>query len=102
MKGELEDAVKGLGFKHCVILRPGLLVGERSESRTGEWVLQQLARGVGVLGNAFKDSWAQDAGVVARAAVNAGVQCVEGKREEGVWMLDQKEIVRLGRTEWKE
>lgn len=102
MKGELEDAVKGLGFRHCVILRPGLLVGERKESRPGEWVVQQIARGCGMLGAGLKDSWAQDASIVARAAVSAGLQCVEGKREEGVWVLDQKEIVRLGRTEWKE
>jgi uncharacterized protein YbjT (DUF2867 family) len=27
MKGELEDAVKGMGFEHCVILQPGMLLG---------------------------------------------------------------------------
>lgn len=27
MKGELEDAVKALDFEHCLVLRPGLLVG---------------------------------------------------------------------------
>ena len=100
MKGELEDAVRKIGFAHCVILRPGLLVGERTESRPAEWIVRQIAKGVGSLGHALVDSWAQDAGVVAKAAVSAGLQCVEGKREEGVWVLDQKEIVRLGRTEW--
>ena len=100
MKGELEEAVRALGFAHCVILRPGLLVGERAESRPAEWVVRQLAKGLGALGHVLVDSWAQEAGVVARAAVSAGLQCVEGKREEGVWVLDQKEIVKLGRTEW--
>lgn len=100
MKGELEDAVRALGFAHCVILRPGLLVGDRAESRPAEWVIRQVAKGVGALGHALVDSWAQDAAVVARAAVGAAVLCAEGKREEGVWVLDQKEIVKLGRTEW--
>lgn len=66
------------------------------------WALQQIARGLGSVALGLKDSWAQDASVVARAAVSAGVQCVEGRREEGVWVLDQGEIVRLGRTEWVE
>jgi len=100
LKGELEDAVKALGFKHCVILRPGLLVGERKESRPTEWLAQQLARTFGAVGIGLKDFWAQDAEVVARAAVSAGLACVEGKREEGVWVLEQKDVVRLGRTEW--
>jgi uncharacterized protein YbjT (DUF2867 family) len=100
MKGELEDAVKALGFKHCVILKPGLLVGARKESRPTEWLVQQMAKGAGAVGNGLKDFWAQDAEVVAKAAVSAGLSCVEGKREEGVWVLEQKDIVRLGRTEW--
>lgn len=29
MKGQLEEDVKAMGFDHCVILRPGLLIGER-------------------------------------------------------------------------
>jgi len=102
MKGQLEDAVKALGFKHCVILKPGLLVGERKESRPTEWLVRQLAKGAGAVGNGLKDFWAQDAEVVAKAAVSAGLSCVEGKREDGVWVLEQKDIVRLGRTEWVE
>jgi len=100
MKGELEDAVKTLGFKHCVILKPGLLVGERKESRPTEWLVQQLAKGAGAMSSGLKDFWAQDAEVVARAAVSAGLSCNEGKQAEGVWVLEQKDIVRLGRTEW--
>jgi hypothetical protein len=102
MKGELEEAVKGLGFKHTVILRPGLIVGAREESRAAEAVFRGIANGVGKLWGAAKDVWAQDAVVIARAAVAAGCLCVEGKREEGVWMVGQAEIVRLGRTDWKE
>jgi len=98
MKGELEDAVKTLDFEHVVILRPGLLVGEREDSRPLEAVFRGVAGVLGsVSGGVMKDFWAQDADVVARAAVRAGLECVEGTREKGVWVVGQGEIVRLGR-----
>jgi uncharacterized protein YbjT (DUF2867 family) len=101
MKGETEDAVRALGFAHTVILRPGLIVGTRSESRPAEAVFRGIAKALGKVSNVLKDSWAQDAEVIARAAVRAGLDCVEGRREEGVWVLEQGDIIRLGRTEWK-
>jgi len=97
MKGELEDDVQKLGFKHTVILRPGLILGQREKSRTAEYLLQQIASGLGAVSSGLKDSWAQDASVIAKAAVNAGLQCEEGKREPGVWIVDQKELVQLGK-----
>jgi len=84
-----------------VILRPGLLVGSRQEFRAAEWVLRKAATAMGSVSNALKDFWAQDVDVVARAAVKAGTECVEGRREEGVWMVQQADIIRMGRTEWK-
>jgi uncharacterized protein YbjT (DUF2867 family) len=102
MKGEFEDAVKELKFKHTVILQPGLIVGTREDSRPTEFVLRKVAGLLGGLSAALKDPWAQDAEVIARAAVKAGLDCVDGKHEEGVWLLDQASIVRVGRTEWKE
>lgn len=36
VKGETEKALKDIGFTSLVIFRPGLLVGERTEKRTGE------------------------------------------------------------------
>jgi len=102
MKGELEEAVKNLGFKHCVIVRPGLIVGGREDSRPPEFVMRTIANAIGsVSRNKLKDFWAQDADVIAKAAVHAGIQCIEGKREEGIWLLGGADIVRLGRTEWK-
>ena len=102
MKGQLEDAVEALGFEHTVFVRPGLLVGERSELRGLELVLQRTAGFLGGLSNRLKDPWAQDAEVVARAAVQAALNCVEGRESEKVRVLSQWDIVRLGRTEWKE
>ncbi|KAL6154375.1 Protein fmp52 [Exserohilum turcicum] len=99
MKGDLEEAVKGLGFKHTVIVRPGLIVGERSDSRPAEAALRSLAKGLKGLAGSGKltDWWAQDAGMIGRAAVEAGVRCMGGKREEGVWMMGMADIVELGK-----
>ncbi|KAF2847452.1 NAD dependent epimerase/dehydratase family protein-like protein [Plenodomus tracheiphilus IPT5] len=97
MRGELEDAVQLLGFKHTVILQPGLIVGDRNESRPAEAAVRTLAKGLRSLTPALTNFWAQDASVIARAAVSAGVMCVEGKKEEGVWIVGQGDITRLGK-----
>lgn len=102
MKGELEDAVKALDFDHTVIVRPGLIVGDRNEMRTAEFVFRKIAGFAGgVSGNKLKDFWAQDADVIAKAAVRAGLNCIEGKEKEKVRVLTQADIVRLGRREWQ-
>jgi uncharacterized protein YbjT (DUF2867 family) len=97
MKGELEDAVKALGFRHTVIVRPGLIGGRREESRPAEAVLRSVAGTLKGWVPGFVGLWSQDADVIARAAVRAGLECAEGKRAEGVWELGRNEIVELGR-----
>ena len=98
MKAELEEEVKKLDFEHTVILRPGLLVGSRPDSRPAEAVVRAIANGFGKISKGWlTDWWAQDADVVARSAVRAGEQCLEGKREKGVWILSQGDIVKIGK-----
>lgn len=91
MKGQLEDAVKALDFDHVVVLRPGLIVGERAsyDSRAAEYVLRKTAEFAGGVSNKAKDFWAQDAEVIAKAAVRAGLDCVEGKEKEKFRILGQ-------------
>ena len=102
LKAEVEQGVKDLGFPHTILVRPGLLVGDRKETRLAEATLRVFARGMGAISKGrLKDFWAQDVDVIGKAAVAAGLQCLEGKREEGVWVVDQSEIIRLGRKEWK-
>ena len=103
MKAELEEAVKELGFPHTVLVKPGVLLGKREESRPAEAVLQYIAKGMGAISKAgLQDWWAQDVDVIGKAAVTAGMQCLEGKRDEGVWEVSQSEILRLGRNEWRD
>lgn len=91
MKGQLEDGVKALDFDHVIVLRPGLIVGERAsyDSRAAEYVLRKTAELAGSVSNKAKDFWAQDAEVIARAAVRAGLDCVEGKEREKFRILGQ-------------
>lgn len=101
MKGELEEGIKGLGFKHTVIVRPGLIMGTRAEhdSRPAEAAVRKLAHGMrAVSGGLLTNFWGQDATIIARAAINAGSDCVQGKREAGVWFLEQSDIIRMGQT----
>ena len=102
MKGELEDEVKKLDFPFTVILKPGLLLGSREDSRPAEAIARVIGSALGKLSNGWlTDRFAIDADVVAKAAVNAGMQCLEGKRAEKLWIVSQSEIIRLGKTEWK-
>lgn len=43
MKGELDEAVQKLGFKHTFIFRPSILAGDRKENRVGERIGLVLA-----------------------------------------------------------
>lgn len=102
MKADLEEAVKELWFPHTVLVKPGVLLGTRKDSRPPEAFFQTIARGLGAISKGLlQDSWAVDADIVGRAAVAAGLQCLEGKKEEGVWEVGQSDIFRLGKTEWK-
>jgi uncharacterized protein YbjT (DUF2867 family) len=73
VKGELEDALRPLGFARGVcILHPSLLLGERTESRPGEHVAAALMRATGPLfAGALKKYRAISADDVARALVTA-------------------------------
>ena len=43
VKGELEDAVRAVGFTALTIARPSILIGAREELRVGELVMKRLA-----------------------------------------------------------
>lgn len=90
MKGEIEEDVKALGFERTVILRPGLISGTREESRPLEAAARYVAGFAGKVHSGLKDGWAQDAEVIGKAAVNAGVKALEGdvpSGSESVWVL---------------
>ncbi|PGH08198.1 hypothetical protein GX51_01352 [Blastomyces parvus] len=105
LKGEIEDSILALGFERTVVLRPGIIAGQREERRLAEGVVRSVAAVAGWISKPWlKDWWSQDAEEIARAAVNAAIRAWKGQGEEGkkkVVVLNGSDIVRLGRTEWK-
>ena len=103
MKGEIEEDIKAIGFEHTVIIQPGLIAGHREESRPLEAALRKLAGLAGMINtHCLKDPWAQEAEVIGSAAVSAGVKALKGASPSSVWVLEGADIVRMGRTEWKD
>lgn len=97
MKGELEEQVKQIGFQHAIILRPGLIMGTREDRRPFEFGARKVAAGLKALTGGFlSDGWAQEAPVIARAAIQAALDCATEKRQPGVWVLEQADILKLG------
>ncbi|KAL4795072.1 protein fmp52, mitochondrial [Aspergillus venezuelensis] len=100
MKGEIEENVKALGFDRTVILRPGLIAGQREESRPAEAVVRFFAGAMGKVHSSLKDGWAQEADVIGKAAVNAGLKALEGEVPAGsekVWTLFGSDIIKYGK-----
>lgn len=98
MKGEIERDILALDFHHTVILRPGLIGGRREESRPAEAVIRWIADGLGMIsGGRLKDFWTQDADVIGRAAVRAGLRAHRGELPGKSTTLYGKDIMDLGR-----
>lgn len=92
VKGELESALKKIGFKSLQIFRPSLLLGKRSKGRTGEAV----GKVVGAifrpfLIGPFKKYRPIEAEVVAHAMVR-----VAKSGFTGVHIFESDEIQKIG------
>lgn len=99
MKVGVEDAIKNLGFDHAIVLRPGMIIGrEKSKAPFFETVVGHMNK----LGQGVQDMIAQDQTIIGRAAVAAARMAEEGKAPSKYWVLEQADIVKLGRDEWKE
>lgn len=102
MKNGVEDAIKEQGFEQAVILKPGLILGDRENSRAAEGLAQGAVRGLGSVSAGIQDAIAQDADVIARAAIKAVQLANEGKAPSKYWVVEASDIIKLGRTEWNE
>lgn len=91
VKGEAEEAVKGVGFEGLALFRPSLLLGERAESRPAERV---AAVGSGLLSWAMTGPLARWKPVRAESVATA-MLAVAGGTLEGVRVVANDEIHRL-------
>ena len=78
VKGEVEDAIAGLGFESLTLVRPGAIGGAREEPRPGERIM------VSVLGEVeplLPRRWrVNPAGKIARAMLDAALDARPGTR----------------------
>ena len=74
VKGELEDALRTLGFRSITIVRPSLLLGERRDFRLGEEIGKRFAW---IVPGRYRPIQARD---VAVALVRAAKQDIPGMR----------------------
>lgn len=100
MKNGVEDTLRELEFEQTIVLKPGVIMGQREG---GQALASAFGSFVGALGRvsaALRDGLGQDATVIARAAVAAEELAREGKAPSKFWVLESSDIVRLGRDEW--
>lgn len=91
VKGEAEDALRGLGFEGLALLRPSLLLGERAEARPAERV---AAAASGLFSWAFAGPLSRWRPVPAES-VAAALLAVAAAGLSGVRVVENDEIHRL-------
>ena len=91
MKGELEEAVKKLPFSRIIILQPGILDGDRNESRPLEKLSIFIAGGLKYIPG-LKKYRPVHAKIVARAMINASVS-----ESPGIKTLALEEVFELAK-----
>ncbi|KAI1766936.1 NAD(P)-binding protein [Hypoxylon sp. FL1150] len=101
MKIGVEDSIRSLEFQQAIILRPGIILDHRDVPHQGATPLISLIHGLGKISRGWKDKWGTEAEVIGRAAVHASILAAEGKAPSQYWILEQADIIRLGRDEWK-
>jgi len=99
MKVGVEDAIKELDFEHAIILRPGMILGREKPKAP---FLENIFENINKLGQGVQDKLGQDQTIIGRAAVAAARMVEEGKAPSKYWVVEQADILKLGRDEWKE
>ncbi|KAJ1328143.1 oxidoreductase [Microdochium nivale] len=104
MKVGVEDAIRDMGFEQAIIMRPGAILGARDRPHTGGPWLNTAVNSLLYISQGARDAVGQDADVIAKAGLAAVMAVKEGRVPEqgkGYWVLEAKDILRMGRDEWK-
>lgn len=98
VKGEVEDELERGGFERIDVLRPGLLLGDRQERRSGEAAARRLAPLVNPLmaGRKLRRYRAIEARVVASAIVRLAGETTPGIHVHEYDAIRQWAGVRVG------
>ncbi|MFS0861910.1 oxidoreductase [Fredinandcohnia sp. 179-A 10B2 NHS] len=93
MKGELEEKVTSLGYKHLSIFRPSLLLGDRQEFRLGEEFAAKLYK---VLGFVFVGPMRKYKAIEGQTVAKAMYKVAQNK-EKGKVIYSSEGIAEIGR-----
>lgn len=93
VKGQTEQAVGALGFRTVIVLRPGLLLGDRLESRPGEAVARAV---MPVLGKLLLGGFDKYRGIEARVVAKAMLAATRIEAP-GVQVWHNREITQNAR-----
>ncbi len=89
VKGEVEDALEQAGFERLDLMRPGLLLGPRSERRPAEALFQKLAP----LGNLLMHGRFKPYRSIAADSLAAGIVALLEESAPGVHAHGYEEIL---------
>ena len=95
MKGELERDIKMLPFQHIHIIQPGILKGERLESRTGEKLGIKVIEFLNSMGIAKKQK-PIPASLVAQAMIN-----VSYRKDKKIEVYSLLEVFNAAKNQYK-
>jgi len=87
VKGEVEDALRAMGWPSLCLLRPSVIAGDRAESRPLERIAEHLLRFAPA-------AWKS----VAAADIAAAMIATALRAPEGVTILESREIPRAARS----
>lgn len=103
MKGEIENAVLAMGFETTIIIRPGVILDQREDSRPSEAMTRWFADAVSPFRPGFRHKIGQEAPVIARAAVRAALMTLAGEgqgvseKKGKVWVMQGPDILKYGK-----
>ncbi|KAF3761525.1 NAD(P)-binding protein [Cryphonectria parasitica EP155] len=100
MKVGVEDAIKELGFEQAIILRPKAILGEREVPKNA--FFEGLMGNLNKISQGLQDSLGSDQVYIGRTAVLAAHLAAEGKAPSKYWVLENSDILKMGRDEWKQ
>ncbi|KAI8945162.1 hypothetical protein F4801DRAFT_569390 [Xylaria longipes] len=96
MKRGVEETIEELGFEHAVILRPGMILGQRETPHPIGPLLNGVIYSLGRITKSLQDRLGQEAEFVGRAAVRAAQIASDGRAPSKVWVIEGSDIVKLG------
>jgi uncharacterized protein YbjT (DUF2867 family) len=91
VKGETEDLLERMKFHRVDILRPGVLLGPREDSRPGEAIAQKLS----FIYNPLLQGPLRRYRAISAEAVAAATLALLKKKESGIFIHENTEMVEL-------